>query len=496
MKKLILLFMLLFVFGITGTVNAELWDRGGGLIYDDVLDITWLQDTQYAGRTNWYAGIDLTDQLVYGGYEDWRLPSALNLDDSGPTYGYHANHELGHMFFNNLGGSPNPTFTDGNGEIVSFQNLQSNGEYWTSTTYTGWPHDDENAWFLNMWDGLLHYGGRAKATSTMNCWAVRDGDVVGVEWTVATQTVTEGSQSVIITAELTGILGSDVSVPYTVSGSATGDGLDHNLVDGEIIISAGQLTGSRSFDVMEDILIDPYETIIITMGEPTNGLQGATSLMVITITDQNDLVLHVKSDIPHTFKDSSIYNFPVIAGGSVMHESFGNNTAIAFNGVSDFLRVPYKNNWDFDTGNFTIDLWANFAVAPDSPDGILSTWNTGDSNGYAIQIENGSIQWFDPEKGFLDTGISPIPEQWYHLAVVRSGDSLEIYVNGNLEANGTGYQNVSLNAAGKDVIIGRRLQSDIPSSDYFNGHMDEIRIDKGLTRWTTGFPTELPSPPM
>ena len=35
------------------TANAALYDRGNGLIYDDVLDITWLQDANYA-KTSGY----------------------------------------------------------------------------------------------------------------------------------------------------------------------------------------------------------------------------------------------------------------------------------------------------------------------------------------------------------------------------------------------------------------------------------------------------------
>ncbi len=45
----------------SGLAQATLLDRGGGLIYDDVLNITWLQDSNYAqtsgfdadGRMNW-----------------------------------------------------------------------------------------------------------------------------------------------------------------------------------------------------------------------------------------------------------------------------------------------------------------------------------------------------------------------------------------------------------------------------------------------------------
>ena len=52
-----LIFLLLLSFNAT----AALYDRGNGLIYDDVLDITWLQDATYAqtsgydsdGKMNW-----------------------------------------------------------------------------------------------------------------------------------------------------------------------------------------------------------------------------------------------------------------------------------------------------------------------------------------------------------------------------------------------------------------------------------------------------------
>ena len=38
---------------ITLSANAALYDRGNGLIYDDVLDITWLQDANHA-KTSGY----------------------------------------------------------------------------------------------------------------------------------------------------------------------------------------------------------------------------------------------------------------------------------------------------------------------------------------------------------------------------------------------------------------------------------------------------------
>ena len=74
----------------SGAAQATLFDRGGGMIYDSDLNITWLADANYAqtsgydadGRMNWGAANTWADNLVYGGYSDWRLPT------SDTCYGY------------------------------------------------------------------------------------------------------------------------------------------------------------------------------------------------------------------------------------------------------------------------------------------------------------------------------------------------------------------------------------------------------------------------
>ena len=63
---------MLFLGGV-GNAEATLFDRGNGLIYDDVLDITWLQDADYSktsvyssnGMMTWYDATAWADQLEY-----------------------------------------------------------------------------------------------------------------------------------------------------------------------------------------------------------------------------------------------------------------------------------------------------------------------------------------------------------------------------------------------------------------------------------------------
>ena len=58
----------LCVYALNASVaQATLFDRGGGLIYDNVLDVTWLQDANYAKTSGYNAeGIMSWDQELLG----------------------------------------------------------------------------------------------------------------------------------------------------------------------------------------------------------------------------------------------------------------------------------------------------------------------------------------------------------------------------------------------------------------------------------------------
>ena len=154
---------------IVGTVQAALIDRGGGLIYDTDLDITWLQDTNYAktsgydenGNMSWDGAMTWADQLVYAGYSDWQLPNY-----GGPLvngwYGPSDTDYLAHLFYNELG-NLRWNLAAGGGLVNSgpFVNLSDGGAFWTST-----PSDFDygegvlTAWWMDR-DGYFISGPRA-----------------------------------------------------------------------------------------------------------------------------------------------------------------------------------------------------------------------------------------------------------------------------------------------------------------------------------------------
>ncbi len=93
--------------------EAGLISRPGGMVYDSDLDITWLADANYAmtslydadGLMDWDSANTWANDLVYGGFSDWRLPTAD--PGCGLTHGEcvtNAN-EMGHLFYHELGGT-------------------------------------------------------------------------------------------------------------------------------------------------------------------------------------------------------------------------------------------------------------------------------------------------------------------------------------------------------------------------------------------------------
>lgn len=159
--------------------QAALQDRGGGLIYDDVLDITWLADWNLlGGGLSWEDAVTWASDLVYRGYDDWRLPTALNADGSGPCDLVFdcSGSEMGHMFYNNWGAVADRDFSTGSNaaNLALFSNVQSFG-YWTSTEDAD---DTDRAWIFITSDG--RQGTERKSLGFIYAVAVRDGDVAAI----------------------------------------------------------------------------------------------------------------------------------------------------------------------------------------------------------------------------------------------------------------------------------------------------------------------------
>ncbi len=135
---------------------------------------------------------------------------------------------------------------------------------------------------------LNTYG--ATATGTI----VDDDPMPSVQFTTASQTAPESAGTIAITAQLSAISGARTTIPFTVVGTASGGGVDYTISTSPITILAGSLAGTITITLVNDKIPEPDETIILTMGTPTNAVLGAVITDTATIWD-NDVTIGTAS---------------------------------------------------------------------------------------------------------------------------------------------------------------------------------------------------------
>lgn len=195
MKRVLTVLFASAVMGLApAPADASLIDRGGGLIYDTGLNVTWLQDANYAmtsgydatGLMSWFEAMTWAENLVYGGYSDWRLPTtdaATIAQGQGNTS---ATSDMGQLYYTELGNSAYTLPIN----FGPFINVQSN-RYWSGTEYDANPQytGSEHAWVFSFAmtgpAGLNDAGVNRADFETLKgspyfAWAVRDGDVASV----------------------------------------------------------------------------------------------------------------------------------------------------------------------------------------------------------------------------------------------------------------------------------------------------------------------------
>lgn len=167
----------ILLFGSCPVADATLIDRGNGLVFDDVLDVTWLQDADLAGGTfGFTAARSFVENLVFAGFDDWRLPSmdlngdGIVMDCGSATELECRDNELGYMFYQNLNGAFGDDKTgnqvgDGGVTLLDIQSI-----HWSGTDFLP---DPNRAWAFSFFNGFQ--GSRAKGGGNF-VWAVRPGD--------------------------------------------------------------------------------------------------------------------------------------------------------------------------------------------------------------------------------------------------------------------------------------------------------------------------------
>ena len=182
-----------------------------------------------------------------------------------------------------------------------------------------------------------------------------------------------------------------------------------------------------------------------------------------------------------TFTDSSANAFTITPSGdaviSTAQSKFG-GTSGYFDGTGDScLSSPSSSAFAFD-GAFTVEAWI-YAISWPSYCWLCDFRN--DSGAYTFGFGGGQ---FYPYLGATDWGPggTALPTaEWVHIAFVYDGTDIRMYANGSLYRTET---EPGITQGSSPIAIASRYSQD---TEFFNGYIDELRVTKGVARYTANF---------
>jgi hypothetical protein len=214
--------------------------------------------------------------------------------------------------------------------------------------------------------------------------------------------------------------------------------------------------------------------------------------LLLPMTGSNNSTIIV-DDSKHNHNVSLVGNVKVVSS-----ESWFGNGSVIFDGTSDNLVIQNNPVFDLTNQDWTIEAWIR-------PTGNWSKYNNiitkrgnggGEGTGCDFQlylgINNGVLGFYNDIVSIKESSAIPLVNMWNHVAAVRNGRIITLYLNGISVLN---FVSDTLYTTNRKVYVGGWPASN-GGNDYFYGNMNDVRVTKGVARYTSNFdPRTLPQAP-
>ena len=273
----------------------------------------------------------------------------------------------------------------------------------------------------------------------------------------------------------------DVNATLFSSG-IRGNAALHNVANSQVLYEAttGPIqTGATDFSISAWFYLNStsptVERTIVSKRDPP-------------VDSLTHLLLHCDgADASTTFTDSSSQAHSVTAQGNAQvdtaQQKFGTGSAL-FDGTGDYLSIPDSNSWNLGTGDFTIEMF--FRINAKVASGAIFESGLATIDGIRISPTDGVDRW-----EIIINGASQViaqvlnDNQWYHMALTRSSGTCRLFVDGTQV--GSSFSNTADVTSGTTGVSIGANSVDLGPSLFFNGWLDEIRVSKGIARYTANF---------
>ena len=230
-----------------------------------------------------------------------------------------------------------------------------------------------------------------------------------------------------------------------------------------------------------------YSTSSTTIGAtiftpPSSPLSAITGTAILTLQSNR-------------FVDKSSNAYGITNTGAPAVSAFGpfltdaaydpavNGASAFFDGSNDRLVTPDSADFDFGTGDFTIELFFNYRGS------ISNRWLIGATNQWHVRLKTATnpsrlgeivIYIQGGSEIIYVTSVDLANSGWHHIAIARQGTNLRHFLNGVLGKTTTNNQAVNANT---ELYIG----ASAANAEDWGGHITDLRIVKGTAVYTGNF---------
>lgn len=193
-------------------------------------------------------------------------------------------------------------------------------------------------------------------------------------------------------------------------------------------------------------------------------------------------------DVPDS---SLLHNTVSVVGTAAISTTKGKSGGASLSTGSHGVLIPSRSEFDFGSGDMTIEAWFSFTTTTSESTLITREWVASPwTGGWVIQMRSGTsgplavymAEWSTSTPLMKGTTTSHGDGNWHHVAWTREGNVHRLFLDGVLEATvttSTAFASAPKRlAVGYDPTFGPRPLS---------GYVDEVRITKGRARYVKNF---------
>jgi hypothetical protein len=195
--------------------------------------------------------------------------------------------------------------------------------------------------------------------------------------------------------------------------------------------------------------------------------------------------VHIKGTDASIIDKSQSSNLKLVGNttGSTTQVKFAGSKSMYFDGSGDYIDTNTNLHGNFGIGDYTVEAWAYLDEAIGATRVIFGSGINDSTDEFTLALLSSGHIYFDWNGPFdyIQSSSTFTAYTWHHIAITRSGTQLDVWLDGVSVASSSSH---SFNYTGTSTF---KVGMARVGSFYWNGYIQDVRLTKGLARYTTNF---------